>query len=434
MSKSTLIALAAVVVVVVGVLVWWASRRPDDCRFSGWERTIGVSLDAKVKELEAIQGRVGITDVQVRAFDDLMKDYALKYDAACQDVSAKPPRMTQDQYTCIRANMDRVLDDIRQFVRAVDAAKSLSDASAQKDVILKALDALQAASASKYRSGCASAMSVNPKTLVFSGRVPERSIQITNGGNNDFTFTVDGWPQGFEPRPITARLVRGNTATVSFIRTVLPVPSQRPLSFLVRTNLDDVAEVEIDIDTENAALWNVLGDETVKRAGAVPERVTVADALYTVNTSIPYDSKLSEADRYLLAASVLFQIGRLDEANKALSAAAAKEPSVAKQVSPLIIKGLVANQKNEPSAAIGYFDRATDLLPATDRSIAPAVKLLAGTVMLNQGDQSAAKQQFQLVDLQRLGRSNPALTTFAAKQVCTKATADCSAGLASIMR
>lgn len=100
-----------------------------------------MDLDAQVKDLDAVKGRLGISDSMVRDYDNLMKDYALKYDSACQDFNAG--RMSQGEYTCLRKNMNTVLDSIREFVQAVEAAKSLSDAAAQKSVTLKAFDTMQ---------------------------------------------------------------------------------------------------------------------------------------------------------------------------------------------------------------------------------------------------------------------------------------------------
>ena len=198
MGKPAWIAFAVVVVVVAGVLVWWIFHRPtprEDCSFTGWKRTIGVDLETQIQDLNAVKGKLDLNDSMIRDYDTLMKDYSLKYDSACQDVRAVPPRMTQGEYACLRQNMTRTLDQIRVFNQAVEAAKSLPDAKAQRDLVLKAFAELQRASSTSYRSGCTSSLTVNPKSVSFVGDALSSFVNVANGGNNDFTFTVADVPE-----------------------------------------------------------------------------------------------------------------------------------------------------------------------------------------------------------------------------------------------
>src|SRR3954449_4249133 len=135
---KTLWLLLATVGVAAALLIFWLKRPQDDCSFSGWKRTVGVELDAQVQGLEAIKSKVGISDGQVRDYDTLLKDYALKYDTACRDMRAGA--MSQGEYTCLRRNMNAALDQVRRFTTAVETAKSMTDATMQKQIILRALD------------------------------------------------------------------------------------------------------------------------------------------------------------------------------------------------------------------------------------------------------------------------------------------------------
>lgn len=94
MSRNMWLLLFAITAVVVVFILWILHPRPD-CAFSGWKKSVGVELEAAVNNLDAVKAKVGVNDSEVREFDTLLKDYALKYDAACQDFNAN---------VCLRAN------------------------------------------------------------------------------------------------------------------------------------------------------------------------------------------------------------------------------------------------------------------------------------------------------------------------------------------
>ena len=85
-NTSTLLGFAvlAVAAVIALVVVQQRDRPPQDCSFSGWKNSLGIELETQVRELDAVKGKLGITDAQIRDFDDAMRDYALKYNTACQ--------------------------------------------------------------------------------------------------------------------------------------------------------------------------------------------------------------------------------------------------------------------------------------------------------------------------------------------------------------
>lgn len=355
MKKSTT-AMGGLALVILGVgLYLYQSSRPSDtdCAFTGWQRTLGVELNAQLQDIDVVKTKLGISDSQVREFDNLRKDFALKYDAACQDARAQPPRMSQDEYTCVRRNMDRALDDIRRFAEAAAAAKTLTDAGAQKDVVLAALNNLRAADNAGYRANCASAMAVDPKNMAFHGVIPERSVEVTNRGNNDFTFAIEDYPSGFEPKPTAGRLAKGQSMRVSIFRTLLPVTSARPLSFHVRSNFNDDVTIQIDIDQQNADVWNALGD---KLPAASPAGPTVNDALQVINAALPESARISNADKHILAANALFARKADAQAEMALRVAAkANGPAVETQPSVLMLRGLIASRGKTLDAGEKYF-------------------------------------------------------------------------------
>jgi hypothetical protein len=412
--KQTLWLLSGVVVVVVGVLVFWLLRprqTQESCSFSGWKRTVGVELEAQVKDLDAIKSKIGISDSQVRDYDTLMKDYALKYDTACQDM--RNGTMSPGEYACLRRNMTSALDEIRQFTQAVEAAKSLADAAAQKQVILTALDKLNAMSAASYKSNCTSAMDVNPKKLSFTGFVPERSVQITNIGNNDFIYSVTGLPECLDPKPISGGVAKGQTVSVALERTLLPV-STTPITFHIHTNLHDDAEVEIAIDADNASLWKRLGQEVRKRATATNGQVSVEDALAVVNGSIGAQSTIREPDRYVFASNALFEINEPAIAQRAIEIAGGKDPSILREPSALILQGLLASQRKDPNKALQFFAEAKDVASPTDASTKSVSNLLAGSVLLDQQKSAEAEKMLGEPYVLKSVAENPKLTSFSA--------------------
>jgi hypothetical protein len=77
-----------------------------------------------------------------------------------------------------------------------------------------------------------------------------------------------------------------------------------------------------------------------------------------VNESLGPASTVSEADRYVLASTALFQIRADTAAGRALDIATGKNASISNQPSTLILKGLLANRELQPDRALGFFAQA----------------------------------------------------------------------------
>src|SRR2546427_7121280 len=139
MKPTTALVLIALLLAGVAVYIW----RPRDCSFSARKRSLGIDLEVGLDKVKSVKGKIGISDDQVRDFDTFMKDLALKYDMACTDHKNK--RMNDAEYSCRRKNMDDRLDKLQLFLTKVNAAAGLSDPSAQKEVVLRALSDLEEA-------------------------------------------------------------------------------------------------------------------------------------------------------------------------------------------------------------------------------------------------------------------------------------------------
>lgn len=315
-KRNLYVLLAAGLAVLVVALIVWMNRRPD-CAFSGWKKSVGVDLEVAVADLNVVKSKVGISDDVARDFDQLLKDYAVKFDTACQDVSAG--RMTKAEYICRRGNMDRALDSIRTFVQAVETAKTVADAGTQKQIILGVFQDLRVASNKNYKTGCTSAMNVSPLQLTFTKGIPERSFRVSNYGNNEFTFTVSGLPESFSALPTVDKLGSGAATTVVIFRTIVPPKGDQTVRFHILDNLLDDQELELTWDRESVTLYQ----DWTRQLVAAPENNLIDAAYRVTKTSVPMDipQPNQRALNGIFAAGVLWKAGRPSDSSLALDSA-----------------------------------------------------------------------------------------------------------------
>jgi tetratricopeptide (TPR) repeat protein len=419
--KKYLVIAVIVVLAVSGAVIWYLVHIHKDCSFSGWKQTIGVDIDVAVGDVQAIKSKVGITDDQVREFDALMKDFALKYDAACQDTNQG--RMNNAEYLCRRNNMDKALTMIRIFLEKVEAAKALPDPTTQRDVVLKALDDLETATSSGYGAGCTSSMVVDPRDLKFNDHTSERAIQITNSGNNLLIFTAGTLPNGFVAQPKTGAIAPGNLAVVAIYRTFEPVTAGKPLTFHVSNNFQDEIPVTINLDTQNAELYEGLANETLNAAASKNQQPSLQDALTVVDRSFETSGSPTSNDResmrYLIAAGVLSRLGNAQQAQQALDIATTKNPSLAKESSAVLLHGVVLGQEGHSDQALERFAEAKQLAPKNDEGTRDLSDLLSGAVVLKT-DKKAATEILRQPNVQASVRENPKALYFAAHQLKVK--------------
>jgi tetratricopeptide (TPR) repeat protein len=418
--KTALVLLALVLILGIGAYFFWTR---DDCSFSSKKRSLGIDLEAGLSDVKAIKGKVGITDDQVRDFDELGKDLAEKYDMLCQEHKNKA--VNDATYLCKRNNMDQVLDAFRSFLVKSKVAAGLSDASAQKEVVLKALADLEKLEERGYGAGCISSMTVNPKALPFLGHTSERSVQITNSGNNAFSYSVEDVPRGWLPEPASGNVAVSQTVTVAIVRTSEPVPNNPPARFRLRDNFSDEVSIELDFDQQNANVYEAMA-ETLKTLSAQENHApSVEDALQVVDDSVKASGgwkSVANADslRYFLAAGVLSRAGNTAAAHSALDQATTKNPELNRQPSTYILRGIVLKDENKPEDAVHNFATANSVAVGTksQRETAAITGLLSGAVAEGQGKPEATTWLGNK-EVQDGVRNNPGIVDFAAKSVKT---------------
>lgn len=415
MNKNVLLVVVALLALVF--LVWYIYHRHEDCSFSGWKQTVGVEIDVAVKDVQDIRSKVGITDNLERDFDILMKDFALKYDAACQDV--RQGRMTQAEYLCRRNNMDKTLDKIRAFLEKIAATKTLTDVSAQREIILKAVDDLESSSKFGYGAGCTSTMLIDPKHLNFANHTLE-AVQISTSGNNPLVFSAASVPSGFIAQPKTGTVNPGNLAVVAVYRTFEPVAAARPLTFHMLSNFQEDVPVQIDMDEQNSELYDGLARQARSAAAAQNRQPSIEDVLMAVDKSFGSTGSVPptnlEAMRYFLAAGVLSRLGRATQAREALDMATAKNPSLAHEPSAFLLRGVVLNQEGHPDQALERFAEAKRIAPEGDKDTKALSDFFSGAVVLKT-DKKAGTDMLSKPEVRESIERNPKLLKFATSQL-----------------
>jgi hypothetical protein len=415
-TRNLIVVVFLVVVAVALVLHFWPQPK-DDCTFSAWKRTTGVDVDISVADVERIKAKVGLSDEQVRDFDDLMKDFALKYDAACRDYKNGP--MPQAEYSCRRKNMDETLDRLRTFAVKVKAVGTLDDESAKREGVMKAFEDLEAASRKGAGTGCTSAMNADPKKLQFSKNTPERSLRVSNSGNNPINFSLTDLPMGFISVPSTDEIGVGKTSTVAIFRTLDPVAAS-PITIRLTNNYGQDIPIEIELDQKNASPYDELAQQLMATTpGSAP---TVEDALAIVDKSISADLRTAsprdlDAMRYVIAAGVLSRAGRTTEANTALTTATSKNPALAQEPSVLTLRGIVATRAGKTDDAVKDFDAANKLTGPRYRKEQRAYTDLLTAAAVSQEDPDRASKLLGGQDVQEQVKANPALVPFVSKEL-----------------
>ncbi len=430
MNQGTLIGLGLVLLAAGAIFAYWVSQEPPDCAFSGWERSIGVSLSASVADLEAVKGGIGIEDRQVRDYDQLLQDYAIRYDTACRDVEGE--RISGAHYACIRENMDRAMEEIRRFTNAVEAAKSLQDASTQKQVVLRALEELRRASEAGYARGCAVSLDVSPNPVSFVGRHPERSVVVANSGNVDAHYTVASCPDGFSPIPRSGSIEPGASDVLVLQRTLFQVPSYRPLTLVLRSNTGEQAEVEIDVEEADLNLWRSNAAGLTRNSGLPPSRPGVGSGTGssgpTLEAALELVGELApdapESRQLVYAAATLLESGQLEESSRALARATELDPGIGDQPATLIVEGVVSARLAEPQRALEFFSRAEDASPPDESGVPSSLNLLKGALLAETGrDEEAVSYLLRQGHLARLDE-RPELFGLS-QQLCSEANTDC---------
>src|SRR6202051_891396 len=424
-ATSALFALA-----IIGYFVWkfFNPANPnakDDCTLLAQQQLSSLEIDATVKKIELAKVKLNITGGEVQEVDNYLKDYGVKYAAACRDNGRKV--LSDAEYNCRRDNMDKALDNLRAMSPALDATENVQDATAQKEIVLRYLEVFTNLAKSGYSEGCGSVLSVQPKSLSFEDHYPERSIQITNGGNRDSSYYVAELPEAFAPAPSSGEVKQGNTITVSIRRAAFPVQPGAKIVFYVRDSFGNKAPVEIQVAKENAELYSSLAakviEEATRRHRLLP---TVEDAVEVMDKGVA-EHVDDPADRYFFAAGVLKQAGSFEQASRAIDLMAQADGFLPRDTSTELLSGVVRYKQGKTDQALASFDAARESAQRIRDDRAQATSnLFAGTFLWSKRSKETAAAYWCTPKVDQNGacgalvleyaERNPALTGYLEKE------------------
>lgn len=309
--SAALTGIALVVYMVLRVMSPAASPA-DSCELLAQQQTATLDLQATVKDLDLVKASVGVSAGQVEEVDAILKDYAFRYAGSCRDHEAK--RISTAEYACKRDNMDRALATARNLAATLAEVKNLADGKTQREVVLKDLAVIQQLATNDFNAGCGVALAVTPPTVTFESTFPERTIEVTNSGNREASYSVTDLPEAFVAVRSSGTIAAGSGAVISIKRTPFPPPPS-PVVFHLADNAGHRVPITITMDARNAGLYQELGG--VVQSGVQPGSVpTLADAMAVVSSRLPQIT--DEGTKYFFAAGILREAGSLAEAGKAV--------------------------------------------------------------------------------------------------------------------
>ncbi len=386
MPKWLLATSTVFVLVVVGYFVWkffHPTPPPDECALLAQQQASSLDIDATVKKIELARVKLNITQGQLQEVDGYLKDYGFKYAAACRDNKRKV--LSDAEYNCRRDNMDKALDNLRALGPTLDAIQSIEDARTQKEIVLKYLEAFTRLAKAGYSEGCGSVLSVAPKSLSFEDHYPERSIQITNGGNRDSSYYVAELPEAFAPTPSSGEVKQSATITVSIRRAAFPVAPGSKIVFYVRDSFGSKVPVEIQVSKDNAELYSSLASQVTEQANGKHRSPTVEDAIRVVEKDFPQHLN-DPGGRYFFAAGILKQAGSFDQASRAMDLLAKTDDALYRDPSTQLLSGFVKYKQGRPDLALADFKAARASAEKSGNHRAQATSnLFAGTLLWSRG-------------------------------------------------
>lgn len=361
----------------------------DDCALLARQQTASVDIDATVRDLELIKGRVGVTAGQVQEVDAILKDYAVRYEALCRDHRKTPPTITDAEYQCRRDNMDQTLSTVRALSLTLAEVKNVQEASAQRDIVLKDIETIQKLSRDQFRANCGSALVPTPAYITFNGDVYERTIEIVNAGNRNVQYHIADLIEAFTAIHSTGPIPASQSVVVAIRRTPFPVPTNTPVSFYVGDNFGNRVPVSVLVDEENAQLYSRVAQAALSLAESESRPVSLADALVVIERDLAEATDSSGA--YFLAAGALIEAGSFAEASRAFQEVKRSDKDLYDTTPVQLLAGISEARAAASQPALMHFENA--LAYADDGAGADAAsKVMLGAFYLTAGrEQDAAR-------------------------------------------
>ena len=378
--------------------------RLKDCRFMGWKKTIGIGLEIFTDKIKKASLELGIALEEVREMDDLLKDYAAKYETSCRDYVMGSINMAE--YNCRRGNMDKALDNIRLL-------KVLLEKPQPQEVVREAIKTFLELAREGYKKGCGPGMEAEPRKIIFARNWPERFFEIINRGNREFTYAILNLPEAFKPTPRSGKLLAGDRTTIGIARQYLPAEAGENIPFLVKNNYDEEVQVEIYVSSENAKLFEKWGAEVSSLAKAENRLPNFEDSLAVVNKYAP--TLTIESTRYMLAGNMLLEADNFKESGLAFQKAVEMDSTISNDPASQLVFGVLEYKKNHPEVALGHFKEAAILTWPEDPQTGATAELFSGSLLSSQGHKEAAAEHFRVTGVYEKAKKDDGLRRFVEK-------------------
>jgi outer membrane protein OmpA-like peptidoglycan-associated protein len=362
---------AVLVLVSLGAIGWWWWNRTHgpgaDCLMLAHEKTSGIDFSFTVDKVKSLQATLGLTDKDVRDFDDLLKDYGAKYETNCKDFSALHV-ITTAEYNCRRNNMDKTLDSVRALREVL--GKTSGDAT---NVIAKNyIDSILGSSHSGFKNGCGASMRISPNKIHISKEV-NHTLTLSNVGNRDINFAVSGVPECLLADPKVGGLKERDSVNITLWRTYYAVSSDS-FTFTIDDNFDDHIPVEVS-GAANLPSPRQLAENLRKRFGRTP---TLKDVLGFVD---PKNLEPS-AGAFVTASAILSSAGNYGDALAAIKTAQSIDPRLRDEASIQLQSGALHFARGDSTVALEELRSAQS---AADSRIADTSRWFSGITLLDSG-------------------------------------------------
>lgn len=309
-------------VLVLGVVLYIRMHPPvapkgGDCRQLSYKVTQGYSATIKPH----IDVAVGVQEQLVREYEDIQKDFALKYETICRDFENHA--ISSEVYNCRREQADKALDYQRQLGTLLNrsgTAPSAGDSANQ--YITQIVEHLHQTLAAECKRV---SLEVVPDTVRLT--IPEGGrnyLTVRNVGPSRMNWFTKAFPDDkfYMDNMDGGALDPDGAIRANIVATPLSLPGD--FGFWVRSNTGDSARVGLHVRRVGVAAG--LPQDSLSRVLALSGPQAVAAAVRIVDSG----GDTPETVKLAAATDMLFRWGKFGAAKLALDSLAVIDPSASK--------------------------------------------------------------------------------------------------------
>jgi hypothetical protein len=298
------------------------------CRLSGWQEQIGLSYS--LTALKNYQGVFGLSTQEQSKLEDIQTDFALEFEALCKDRASGVYQGKDRLYDCRRNNVNHALESLRQLRLVLSAVNTNGGAQAQRDAVDRLIDGYFRAVKDGFSDGCTAAhLELDRNEMAFSETDTEKSLDVTNAGEETVTWWVQDTPAGFLCQPSGSDQLSPKAHHPLIVYRLAGRLEGTSFAFHVMDDWKEEQAIAIKFKNAKAAAANPYGpwERTLAVTLAEnmsPERQQKASFDF-VSGKVP---EAAPSVRYLLTTNLLQELGYRQAAVLNLEVAARREPGI----------------------------------------------------------------------------------------------------------